>query len=320
MRAWGGLIAALALAGCAPAPATLPTQPVPAGPAIAVTAAPVPLDSADPGRQAIGPFAYAGGLVLTSEATARLHGLSDLAVAAGGRLTAVSDEGDLLQARIILDGAGRLAGVTDARLSGFVGLDGKPLQGKEWSDAEGLAVLANGDRLVSFERQHRIWRYPAAGGPAQAVNMPDAAFPANDGMEALAPDPAAGPDAYVVGAEDSGETWTCRLSAPCVKGPTIDKPGEFGLVAVARLPAGRTAWLLRAYDPVRGARVTLKIVGPQGPVAQMELARPLTVDNYEGLAAVPGADGKVRFYLISDDNFSASQRTLLLAFDWTPPN
>jgi hypothetical protein len=48
----------------------------------------------------------------------------------------------------------------------------------------------------------------------------------------------------------------------------------------------------------------------------MDLARPATVDNFEGLAAVPRADGGFRFYLLSDDNASATQRTLLLAFDW----
>jgi hypothetical protein len=48
----------------------------------------------------------------------------------------------------------------------------------------------------------------------------------------------------------------------------------------------------------------------------MDLASPMTVDNYEGLAAVPATDGGVRFYLISDDNGRADQRTLLLAFDW----
>ena len=42
------------------------------------------------------------------------------------------------------------------------------------------------------------------------------------------------------------------------------------------------------------------------------------MDNFEGLAALPGKAGVVRFYLISDDNFSSSQRTLLLAFDWKP--
>jgi hypothetical protein len=34
------------------------------------------------------------------------------------------------------------------------------------------------------------------------------------------------------------------------------------------------------------------------------------------LAAVPGRNGAIRFYLISDDNFSSSQRTLLVAFDF----
>lgn len=319
MRGWRGLAAALALAGCAPAPAALPAAPVPAGPGIAVAAAPVPLDPADPARQAVGAFAFAGGLVLTSDATARLHGLSDLVVAPDGRMTAVSDEGDLFDARLVLDRAGRLTGVTAGRIAGLPGLDGKPLQGKEWSDAEGLTGLQSGDRLVSFERHHRIWLYPAGGGPPRPAPAPQATFPENDGLEALAADPAAGADAYIVGAEDTGETWSCQLSTSCVKGPTVDKPPEFGLVAMTRLPAGRTAYLLRAYDPLRGSRIILKVQDDRGEVARMELARPLSVDNFEGLAAVPGAKGAVRFYLVSDDNFSPAQRTLLLAFDWTPP-
>jgi hypothetical protein len=50
----------------------------------------------------------------------------------------------------------------------------------------------------------------------------------------------------------------------------------------------------------------------------MDLAPPLTVDNFEGMTAVIDAAGKTRFYLVSDDNASSSQRTLLLAFDWRP--
>jgi hypothetical protein len=54
-----------------------------------------------------------------------------------------------------------------------------------------------------------------------------------------------------------------------------------------------------------------------GAVAgQLELAKPLTVDNFEGLAAVRRPGGATRFYLLSDDNASAGQRTLLLAFEW----
>ena len=37
------------------------------------------------------------------------------------------------------------------------------------------------------------------------------------------------------------------------------------------------------------------------------------------MAVVNRPGGVRRLYLISDDNFSRYQRTLLMAFDWTPP-
>jgi hypothetical protein len=286
---------------------------------IAIDAVPVPLNPENPAQGAIGDFRYAGGIALTSRQTDRLHGLSDLVVMDTNRLTAVGDEGVLLEARLILDGAERLVGITDARLTLLMAEDGRPLPSKEDADAEGLTELPSGDRLVSFERRHRIWRYPADGRPPLPAPAPDVPFPSNAGMEALAADPETGSDAYIVGAEYSGDTWTCRLSSSvCIKGPSVDKPEEFGLVAITRLPGMRTAYLLRAFDQVRGSRVTLKILRSTTVLAQMDMARPMTIDNFEGLAAVPQRDGRVRFYLLSDDNVSATQRTLLLAFDWTP--
>ena len=312
-------LAALTLAACAQQAPALPSAPRPAGPAIAIAAAPVPLNPADPAQNRIGDFRYAGGLVLSSADTARFHGLSDMAIRKGVDLTAVSDEGDLLKARLVLDKAGRLVGLEGARISALSGLDGKPLQGKLESDSEGMALLANGDMLISFEQRHRIWLYPADGAPPREAPAPDASFPANGGMEALGPAPDLGPDVYLAGGETSGQTWTCRLSAGCTAGPVIAKPPEYGLVALTRLPEGRTAWLLRAWDPVRGNRVTLTIQDAhRAEVGRLELARPLTIDNFEAIAAVPAKSGAVRFYLLSDDNFPSSQRTLLLAFDWTP--
>jgi hypothetical protein len=41
----------------------------------------------------------------------------------------------------------------------------------------------------------------------------------------------------------------------------------------------------------------------------------LTIDNFEGIAAKEMPDGRIRLYVISDNNFSASQRTLLMVFD-----
>ncbi len=43
-----------------------------------------------------------------------------------------------------------------------------------------------------------------------------------------------------------------------------------------------------------------------------------TIDNFEGLAARQMPDGHVRLYIISDNNFSDRQRTLLMVFDLKP--
>lgn len=41
----------------------------------------------------------------------------------------------------------------------------------------------------------------------------------------------------------------------------------------------------------------------------------VTIDNFEGIAARRLPDGRVRLYVISDDNFSAKQRTLLMIYE-----
>uniref|UniRef100_UPI0039839546 esterase-like activity of phytase family protein n=1 Tax=Phenylobacterium sp. TaxID=1871053 RepID=UPI0039839546 len=306
-----GLALALLLAACAQASAPLPAQPVAAGSAITIQAAPVGevregwtmLQFGKPDG-----FTFAGGLHLTSPDTSRLHGLSALEVTADGALTAVSDQGDLVQARIILDETGRLTGVRDGRLTPLRDTEGRPLEGKSESDAEGMATLASGDRLVSFERHHRIWLYPKDGGPPRPAPAPDVKLPDNGGFEALAADPARGRDAYVVGAEESGQTWRCRLSKGCIPGRTVEKFKGMGLTAAASLPQDRTAWLLRGVAGL-GLEVVLRIDDAAGrTIAAHRMGENFTVDNFEGLAARPRPDGTIRFYILSDDNFSASQR------------
>jgi hypothetical protein len=266
---------------------------------------------------AIGDFVYAGGLVLSSRSTNLLHELSDIVIIGPNRFAAVGDGGVLLEARLVLDDAGTLVGVADASLTRLVGENGKPLTAV-YADAEGLTLLPSGDRLVSFERRHRIWLYPEGGGVPRPAPSPASSFPANAGMEALTAVPDVAGDAYSVGREDSGETWTCRMSGACVPDVTVAKPREFGLVAMARLSPGVTAYLLRAYDPIRHNRITLEIFRRSTLLARMDMAPPLTVDNFEGLASDTNPNGARRFYLISDDNNRPSQRTLLLAFDWRP--
>ena len=149
--------------------------------------------------------------------------------------------------------------------------------------------------------------------------MPAASFRSNSGMEALAADPDTAPDAYIVGSEATGEIWTCRVSSTaCVKAQSPLRLGEFGLAAMRRLPGMLSAYLLRAFDATRGVRISLLVARGTSLIARMDISPPMTVDNFEGLAAVPRPDGKIRFYLMSDDNAVILQRTILLAFDWQP--
>jgi len=50
------------------------------------------------------------------------------------------------------------------------------------------------------------------------------------------------------------------------------------------------------------------------PEALAELRQPLTVDNFEAVDAIRGPAGETLIYLLSDDNFSPLQRSLLLLF------
>ena len=325
IRAWRAAAVALLLAACAPQ-ARLPEAPVRYGADIAIEAQAVPLNPQDPRQDRIGRFVYAGGVALTATQTSRLHGLSDLKVWPDGRVLAMGDESDLLEARLVLDANGRLVGLTHARLSAVKTSDGVDLHalGDREADSEGVAEFANGDRLVSYEQHDRIILYPKAGPPRPAP-FPQITYVFNKGMEALAADPSVAPDAYRVGIEATGATFLCRLSTACAPTGSVDLEG-LQLSGLDVMTGGRIAYLLRDYKPARGNVIRLKIVGVDGrTIDEMELTAPLTVDNMEGVAGVPRPGGAVRFYLLSDDNFGTynglptNQRTLLMAFDWTPP-
>jgi hypothetical protein len=316
----GALIgaAALTLLSCrSPTPRIAPAEP------IHVEVTPVVLDARDPGVRSIGSFVYAGGIEIRAVGAETIHELSDLRVVSDDHIVSVSDFGYFFEARLLFDGMQRLTGLADARVVPLVGTRGERLAGTD-ADAEGLDLLPDGDRLVSFEGNHRIWRYSSDGTAPRPVPKPNASFPINEGMEAITRYPVAGPDAYLVGSE-GGRIWLCQLSAACTEtnlGALV--PPGFGLTALSSYGEdGELALLARAYDLLRGVRISMRLVATEGPRAarlldEMTMAPPLSVDNFEGISVVPGPGGGLRLFLISDDNGSAAQRTYLLAFDWQP--
>lgn len=282
----------------------------------------VAVDPRDPNRTSLGRFQYAGGLQLEAVNTDRLHSLSDLRVDMDRHVVAIGDQGVLLEATLDLDASGHLRGLSDVQLSPLLDTNGRALLNKQQADAEGLAIMPDGARLVSFERDHRIWLYGATWGrPRREVPKPNARLGSNQGFEALTAYRAAGDDAYLVGAE-SGQLWICHLASRCEPLPPRALPGPgFGLSGMASYGAAGVALLYRAYDLVRGPRAVLRLidrplVAGGAPVDELVLDRPLVTDNFEGVAIVGDSDRMFRVYLLSDDNASAQQHTYLLAFDW----
>jgi len=263
---------------------------------------------------------FAGGVELVLETTSPLHSLSDLKLLDDRTFVSVSDAGDLVQGRLRLDASGRLAGVEGLEVRRLTLMDGAPILEKADGDAEGLAIDAAGDLLVSFERNHRIWNYGDPRRPVLTpvpVRMPDVVFALNDGMEGLA----VGPDGWRVSGE-SGGVWDCTAAhcAEVISPVTMPSDSDYRITGMDRDPSG-AGWFIvqRSFRPPVDARARVMRMsgdGSLGPVL-IELKLPGTTDNFEGIAAVV-RDGETRLYLLSDDNANAVQRTLLLAFDVTP--
>ena len=199
----------------------------------------------------------------------------------------------------------------------LTGPGGKPLRGLD-ADAEALAFLPDGSALVAFERRHRILRYPAGSHPLSGrpvrASAPTglAAAPFNGGAESLA---------HIGGGDLLLLTEKLRRGSGALAGWVAIK-GRWRPVAYARtggfrptdatvLPGGDIAVLERHYSPATGVSARIVLV-PRSAVTAGNSWPSMTVDNFEGISARRGPDGRTVLYILSDDNFNRQQRTLLL--------
>lgn len=316
-------------------------------------AQPVPLNPNAPEQRAVGQLIYRGGLVLRGGPVG-FGGLSAIDISDDGtRLTALSDNGAWYTLQLTYGAAGAAAGdVVAARHLATARLtdqQGRPLQGKRGSDAEGLARLAGGELVVSFERDHRLLRYPPAeppfSRPPTALVRPPGLerAPSNSGAEALTE--LADGRLLVIAEDLAAEDLAAEdlaAEAPAVDGSAVGKIGAawigdgrtwtrlgyrltppFKPTGAALLPDGDVVVIERSFSIFTGVMMRLVRIGagtliPGAPISGRELARlqpPQTVDNFEGVAARRGDNGETLLYLVSDNNFSALQRTLLMVFE-----
>jgi hypothetical protein len=293
---------------------------------IAVTATAVPLNAKDLQQMQVDSLQFVAGFALTST-TPEWGGYSGMVLSDdGSTLVAISDIGHWLRLELTHDAGGKLTGIGAARTELLLDEAGQPVAGKEWSDAEGISAVPDGGFIVSFERNHRLWRYAAIdgvpSGAAVAVTAPGetTALPENSGIEALLAGDKGELTLLAEGGAVGGASRGWRQHGAEWQPLRIERSDGFEPTDLAAAGDGQLALLERRYTEQDGpaARISLLTADmserPQAAYTLAVLRLPLSVDNFECIAVRPSPSGGRYVYLLSDNNQNLLQRTLLLQF------
>ncbi|MBX2856513.1 MAG: esterase-like activity of phytase family protein [Rhodobacteraceae bacterium] len=287
------------------------------------------------GKQRIDALTHVGGWEFRSDEK-RFGGLSGLEMR-GENGFAVTDRGAWLTFSFDRAPNGVLTGLKHAQMALLRDAARQPLTGRS-ADAEALAVAPGGRLAVSFEGGHRIEQYAVVDGETLAETAAPAfeLLPRNGGLEALATAP---DGALIAIAEepprngsppDAAQGW--RIAAPWAEGETpspfrLDRRDGFAPTGAAFGPDKALYLVERRFHWMTGVAARVRrFPNPDfasgdlgGGEVLATLSGGLPIDNMEAITVEASQDGALLLTLLSDDNFSGWQRTLLLQFQYTPP-
>lgn len=304
---------------------------------IEITVQPLHFQLDAPKKSDFGPLQWRGGFSITS-ISPDFGGFSGLAISTNGKhLLAVSDAGAWMLAELGYKGS-NLASISKTKLGPLTGRNAKPLIGKDQSDAESIALqpgkFFGATAFVSFERQHRITPYQITSSGLKAKPRPSKLpinlkkLKENQGLEAIE---------FIRGGKRKGtlialaerfkdkagnlKGWMIRQGK--AKKLKIKRLKEFDITGLAALPDGSMILLERKFRFSEGVqmrlrRFTANSIKPgkllEGETLMEVRGRDYNIDNMEGIAVHRSKNGETIITLISDDNFNAFQRTLIMQF------
>ncbi|MBC7576013.1 MAG: esterase-like activity of phytase family protein [Tardiphaga sp.] len=308
--------------------------PIAAAPvSIEIESRPIPsFDTRDRGHLRFGSLRYRSGLVLTSKYR-DFGGLSGLRLdAKGENFVAISDKGNWFTGRITYNGAA-MTGLADVEAVPILGADGRPITARGWYDSESIAV--DGPTVyVGLERVHQILKFDFGrdGVRARGEVMPQPPgmrkLPSNGSLESLV----VGHSGFALaglliaiserGLAPAGNimAWLIGGKAPATF--AVRRTDNFDISDAVQLPTGDLLLLERKFSLLGGAGIRIRRIALAGIVPGATVDGPAIfdadlgyeIDNFEGLEAHVTEEGETVLTLISDDNFSMLQRTLLMQF------
>ena len=305
--------------------------------AININASPISFDKINPGNTRFGRLTWRGGLVLTSDHD-KFGGYSGIAVTQNGnQLFSVSDHGTWLRARLLYKD-GQLTGIDKSLIGPLRARNGRSLRAKKFSDAEDISLWTKKNRiyaLISFERKHRIGRFPITKAgiqkPVNYLKLPRGVFKTtkNKGLEALT---------ILTDKKNKGTVLTFLERRHDKRGNhkgwlirnkkswkiRLKRSGKFDVTGLATLKNGNVLVLERHFSIFSGVQMRIREIKHTNirkkAVLDGELLIAATmrynIDNMEGISAHTNKAGETIITLISDNNFNRSglQRTVLMQF------
>ena len=293
--------------------------------AIRVEAQPISrLSTTDPDRSRFGALMFRSGAILRSDVSA-FGGFSGLWRSGNGQeIIALADNAQILKARIET-ADGRLSGLSGPVLSPLILGNGVPMRRSRYYDTESFALLGNAV-FIGTERNHAVIRFErnVAGSIIRGVPIPVPKdlrdLPSNGGLEALAVAPQRSPlSGVLVGIAEGGSGFI--LTGPRQGAFQVALSGGYDVTDLAFLPEGDAVILERRFSLFGGfacrlRRVAAATIRPGARIdgdVLYESEPSHQVDNMEGLA-VHREGGETVLSMISDNNFSSLQKTVLLEF------
>lgn len=285
---------------------------------------PLALDETNLERTKVGALTFLNAWELRSD-NSNFGGISALVVTRDSRFLAVSDAGTLIGFTL-----GQTNRMENSFIAALPGAFGDTIDYRD-RDSEGMAYdPASGRIWISYEARHAVRRISPSLGRVDGINKLTftSGWKANGGIEAIA---RLRDGRFVLFSETHKRTDGSN-SAYLYSGDPVE-PGSratgFGYVApvgyrptdATLLPDGRLLILNRRISFPNGFTAKLAILDPAeiesgktiAPKVIATLAPPLLVDNMEGVA-ITEEEGRIIVWMISDDNFTALQRTILMKF------
>lgn len=189
----------------------------------------------------------------------------------------------------------------------------------------GLNISADGSLVFGFEGVHRLRGYEQPGAAARRMRAPAVlgTSPGNGGAEAITrlwgnqllvlSEQLEARPGIAAGWIGAGKEW---------RAVGFSRTGMFRPVGAATRDDGMLFLLERRFTTIGGiaariSQIPARKIAPgrifEGK-ALAELSSPLVADNFEGIAVRRSKPDETLIYIVSDDNFHALQRTLLLMF------